>query len=315
MKTKPLIPLVLSCLVLCAGCTRSSDVEIRNPLIAGAVDASTIVKTHTRTEDHFGLPRNALSDEAWLVSVDASTICIGLTLRETDPISFNEMEAKLTASTGASAAPNDVHQEPVTATAHEGRVPMQQQTGESYSCTKRDDVGNCLAWSAEPTYATTYVPGTVEVHEARGRVCFPNNGIVTKATTQLTLEVEVRRRAPRDGNQNPWAAFGGSGTGEKDVTFRWGFQAGSGRATAAAKPREAAQTTTAQIEADEAEAQEPAEPEEEPSVAEVPATPKAPAKSVPSPKAPPKAPPKRSPRPNTIVQEPAGAWEQRDAVR
>lgn len=279
------------------GCVRGADLEIRNPLVAGVVDPSTIVKTHEPTEDQFGLPRHSLSDEARLLSVDDKKICIALTLRETDPISLRETDAKLSAPSAGPVSSIEVYESPAAVTAHQGQVPMQQQTGTTTSCVKRDDYGNCLAWDTEPTYETTFVAGSVEVHEAKGKMCFPNNGIVTQRTEQLTLEIEARRRAPRAGNENRWAAAWGA-RASKDVTFRWGFGAGGAPAPAptATESTEVA-TTTVTVEPPPPPAPRPPPP------------PPAPAAQPEKPK-----PAKRAMRdPSTIIQERAGVWDQRDA--
>jgi hypothetical protein len=248
------------CFFAVSGCIRGSDVDIRNPLTAGTVDSNVIVKGHEHTEDTFGLPLHALDDEARLVSVDGSSICVAVTLRETDPISLKEMHAELGAPSVKAVEPNDVREEGVTATTHEGRLPMQERTGSTSSCTKRDDAGNCLAWDTQPTYATTYVAGAIDVYEARGQVCFPNSGLVTNETKQLTLEIEVRRRAPLDGGARAWTGWGGGGTGSKEATFRWGFRPGPAGTPAAAPEPPAAPSSEAVAKNAPAPAPAPAAP-------------------------------------------------------
>lgn len=308
------LPVFFCFIAVTSGCTRSSDVHIRNPLVAGAVDASTIVKTHKPTEDRFGLPRNALSDEAWLTSVDAEKVCLGVRLREIDPISLREMEAELSAPSVNAVVPIDVQEEPATSTVHQGRVPVQVETGVTTSCTKRDDYGNCLSWDSQPTYSNSFVPGAIEVHEARGELCFPNRGIVTAATEQVTLDIEVRRRAPRDGAQNPWAAWGGGGS-SKEVTFRWGFGRGQGGAKPAttqppAEQPAAAATTELTTVTTTAEAPPPEAP---PAKTEPPKQKLPPAQQV-QVSSKPAAPPKRRlGDPNTVIHDGRGAWDQRDA--
>jgi hypothetical protein len=269
---------------LVIGCIRGSDVHIRNPIASGAIDPNTIVKTHEHTEDTFGLPRASLDDEARLVSADAQTICIALSLHEIDPITLREMDAKLSAPKAKDVKPSEIREEDPTATTHVGRLPHTEQVGSELSCTKRDDAGNCLSWSEQPTYATTYVPGAVDVHEAKGEVCFPNQGLLTAQTEQLTLEIELRRRAPLDGGRGGWGAWGGGGTSSKDVTFRWGFRPGDGNTAPPAQPATVAQKEPEPVPEPPAEA---APPEAEP--AKVPAQkPKAaPAKAAPK-QAPPK---------------------------
>src|SRR5262245_31935251 len=98
------LPLTLALAVPLMGCAHSSDVELRDPLAAGAVDINRIVKPHDYIENHRGLPRGSVADEAMLVSVDAQQICFGLTMHELDPIDFGEMEVELKTPDGAALA-------------------------------------------------------------------------------------------------------------------------------------------------------------------------------------------------------------------
>jgi hypothetical protein len=219
MRTTPLRILNLALVLSLVGCVHESDVELRNPLLAGAVDTNRIVKPHEYVENHRGLPRGSVADTATLLSIDAQQICFGLTMHELDPIDFREMEVELKTPKGESAGQARVDPTPVTFQSYEGLVPEVRVTGEETVCSRRDGNGICVAWQTRPTHATTMVPGEVRVYEAQGRLCFDNRQLVTASTEQVSLLVKMRRRMSQGGG----FGFFGAGGGSKEMVFRWGF--------------------------------------------------------------------------------------------
>jgi hypothetical protein len=212
-----------------AGCAHAPDVEVRNPLVAGAVEDNKIVKPHDYVENNRGLPRGSVADEAALLSLDAQQICFGLTMHELDPIDFREMDVELSTPKGPTIEQARVEPTPVTFQSYDGLVPETRVTGEQTVCSHRNGDGICTAWDTRPIKSTTMVPGQVKVYEAKGRLCFANPNAVTAATNEMALIVKLRRRLSSAepvvaGGFGMWGMAGG---GQKKIAFRWGLGGGS----------------------------------------------------------------------------------------
>lgn len=221
MKTRMLLWVVVAAAGL-GGCAHESDVEIRNPLTAHAVDANRIVKPHDYAENARGLPPGSMADEATLVSMASDQICFGVTLHELDPIDLRTVEAELSAPKVDAVDDAKVWAEAPVSREYEGLVPEQHQTGSETVCSSRDSDGVCQAWQTRPTYATVYVRGPVNVYQSRGRICFANRGIANAATEQVSLKLVLRREG--QGTFTPGTmTFGWGGGGAKKVVFRWGL--------------------------------------------------------------------------------------------
>jgi hypothetical protein len=204
------------------GCAHAPDVELRNPLVAGAVDNNHIVKPHDYVENNRGLPKGSVADEAALLSVDAQQICFGLTMHELDPIDFKEMDVELKTSDSAPVEIARVEPEPVTFRNYDGLVPEVTVTGEQTVCARRNTDGVCTAWETHPIKTAHMVPGEVKVYEARGRLCFDNQRLVTAATNQVDLVIKMRRRLNVEQPVGGFGMWGGGGNSKK-IAFRWGF--------------------------------------------------------------------------------------------
>ncbi len=188
------------------GCVRASDIEIRHPLVARAVDPNQIVKPHGFAESQRGLPSGALADEAVLMELSEQRICFDATLRELAPVDLASGMSKVSTPGYEGVGGAQIQADPPDATPYNGRVPIRQQVGMARVCTARTYQGYCIAWGFQPIYATTWVPGRVDVYRSHARLCFANNGVVSTATEQVQLE-----------------AHGG---GKKQV-FRWGLVGGA----------------------------------------------------------------------------------------
>ncbi len=223
------LPFALAFVIPLVGCTHASDVELRNPLVAGAIDNNRIVKPHDYIENQRGLPKGSVADEATLVAVDPQQVCFGLTMHELDPIDFREMEVALKTPEAPAVETARVQPEPVTFQSYDGLVPETRVVGEETVCSRRDGNGVCIAWATQPVRSTAMVPGAVKVYEARGRVCFDNQKAVTRTTQQVTLEVKMRRRLNQGGAVvGGGFGFWGAGGGSKEIVFRWGFPGSKG---------------------------------------------------------------------------------------
>ncbi|MFI5289406.1 MAG: hypothetical protein ACHQ17_07145 [Polyangia bacterium] len=226
MKTRMLLWTILSC-ALVSGCAHESDIEIRNPLAVHAIDANQIVKPHDYAENARGLPPGSMADQAQLVSMAPAQVCFGVSLHELDPIDLRSVEAELSAPKVDATDDAKVWAEQPTFKQYDGLVPEQRETGTETVCSSRDSDGVCQGWQTRPTYATVYVHGPVKVYETRGRLCFPNHGLATPATEQVSLKLVMRREggaAVRVG----YGLYGGFGGGSKKVVFRWGLSTASG---------------------------------------------------------------------------------------
>jgi hypothetical protein len=204
-----------------AGCAHAADVELRNPLVAGAVDNNHIVKPHDYVENHRGLPKGSVADEAALLSVDAQQVCFGLTMHELDPIDFREMDVELKGS-GEPIETARVEPEPVTFQSYDGLIPEVTVTGEQTVCARRNPDGICTAWETHPIKTAQMVPGVVKVYEAKGRLCFANQNAVTASTNQVDLVIKMRRRLNVAQPMGGFGMWGGGGSAKK-IAFRWGF--------------------------------------------------------------------------------------------
>jgi hypothetical protein len=207
-------------LVLMSACGRASDIEIRNPLAAGAVDANRVVKEHNFAERERGLPAGTMADEATLMSLDDKQICFGLQLHELDPIDLAQVEARLmTPKLERAAGEGQVWPEPPTSRTYNGLIPQRQITGSETYCAQYQ--GNyCVAWRTRPVYSVVYIPGPVNVYTTRGRLCFPNGGLADAGTEQVSLELKMARQGWEHQRMGGWGAFSGN---TKKVVFRWGF--------------------------------------------------------------------------------------------
>lgn len=228
MKTRMLLGMALA-LSAMGGCAHESDVEIRNPLAAHAVDANRIVKPHDYAENARGLPPGSMADEATLLSMASDQVCFGVTLHELDPIDLRSVEAELSAPKQDGTDDAKVWADQPTLKEYQGLVPEQRETGTETVCSNRDSDGVCQSWQTRPTYATVYVHGPVNVYESRGRLCFPNRGLATPATEQVSLQLVVRRQGGGNFMTMGWAGGGGA----KKVVFRWGLANQSAPAQAA----------------------------------------------------------------------------------
>lgn len=192
----------------CAG----PDMTMRNPIVAGALDQNHIVKVHGYAESQSGLPAGSMNDDAVIDTLDKGQVCVNVSLHELSALDLTQGEVKFESDTGSALQPA-LNAEPPTQQTYTGLVPHTEQTGTRVVCNSNSD-GQTTCQS-EPVYATTMIPGPVDVFNTRGRLCAPNQNIVTPQTTKLALKITtpIARRGA-------W----GFGHANKSVTFRWAFQ-------------------------------------------------------------------------------------------
>lgn len=218
----------LTALLLTSGCV-AVDTTIRNPVTSGgAIDANQIEKRHGYAERARGLPPGTLSDLATLTRVGAD-LCFEAVLHELDPIDMSSVRARLEADGQPTLDQAQLWPTPPRVSDVPGLVPQRVPTGIiSTYCSARDYVGNCMAWSSQPTYATLMEPGTVQIYETHARMCFPNRGYVTQKTRWVKLELTVPR--PAKTFETSYVGFGWVwGAGDKRTSFVWGLASGANK--------------------------------------------------------------------------------------
>ncbi len=195
------------------GCA-TPEASIKNPLVTGgALSPSRIAKPHSWAESNSGLPPGSMTDEGVLDAIDAQQVCATVTLHELAPIDLNSARINFEASPGPTVVPAVAAEQPVVQTFN-GLVAQRTQTGTREECTYRNGQSVC---DTRPIYTTTMVPGPVQVFATRGRLCAPNNKLVTTETRKITLNISLPTAAPGSG-------FMGMGGGSKDIDFTWGLE-------------------------------------------------------------------------------------------
>src|SRR5262245_49247421 len=111
------------------GCTHASDIEIRNPMTAHALDQNKIVKPHDYIERQRGLPPGSVADEAQLITLDPQQICFAVQLHEIDPVDLNQVEVRLSAPKLEPATDAQVWPEATTSTTYNGLIPERREVG------------------------------------------------------------------------------------------------------------------------------------------------------------------------------------------
>ena len=199
---------ILAAVVGCAG----PDLTIPNPIVSGNLPQNHIVKAHGFAESQNGLPVGSMSDEATIESLDKSQICVTVSLHELAALDLTQAEVKLESSTGELAQPQ-LNAEPPTQQTYQGLVPHTEQTGTKLVCQSNASTGTTTC-QTQPVYTTTMIPGPVDVFNTKGRLCAPNQNLVTGQTKEMALKIST-----------PTAARGAwGGQAKKNVTFRWAFQ-------------------------------------------------------------------------------------------
>lgn len=189
--------LVLAAALALVGCTRTASVQIRNPAQVGVVEPNRVVLSYARAEQHRGLPPGSLNEEASLISYEPRGACFDVMLNNLEDraelSSLTTYEIRVTAD-GDELPPPDVMPNASMATVHQGLVPQTEQTGTTTECVRRHpETQACEQWDTRPVYSTYMVPGPVTVVTGGGKVCVPNNGLLSP----YTEEVAVDFRTPR----------------------------------------------------------------------------------------------------------------------
>jgi hypothetical protein len=207
------IPTLSIFAVAVAGCA-GPDITMPNPVVTGSVPTNHIVKEHGYAESSNGLPVGSMSDEATIEALDKTQICVTVSLHELAALDLTQAEVKFESSTGSLLQPQ-LNAEAPTQQTYQGLVPHTEQTGTRLECQSNASTGTTSCQTV-PIYSTTMIPGPVDVFNTRGKVCAPNQNLVTPATKDLALKISTPTSA-RGG-------FLGTGHKNKNIAFRWAFQ-------------------------------------------------------------------------------------------
>jgi hypothetical protein len=207
--------------VAAVGCA-GADLTMPNPVITGQVmSPNKIVRAHGFSERQSHLPPDTLLDEVVIDSIDASKVCVSVSLREKGPIDLRGAETKFTSDTGTVLQPALVGVAPPSIQAYDGVVPEFTQTGVQLVC-QTNSYGQTVCES-HPIERWTWVPGVVRVFNTKGRLCAPNQNLVTPSTTKLALRITMPTSVP-----GPIMV----GSNAKKAEFRWAFTNASSNTTA-----------------------------------------------------------------------------------
>lgn len=192
----------------CAG----PDMTMRNPIVAGSLEQNHIVKMHGYAESRSGLPAGVMSDEAVIDTATKQQVCVNVSLHELAAIDLTTAEIKFTSGTGSLLQPQLNAEQPTSQT-YQGLVAHTEQTGTRLVCNYTNGQSVC---ETQPVYSTSMIPGPVDVYNTKGRLCAPNQNLITPATQDMSLKISTPTAAP--------GGFMGMGHASKSVTFRWAFQ-------------------------------------------------------------------------------------------
>jgi hypothetical protein len=206
--------LALSALAL-GGCVGSADVIIYNPLTVGKVPQQTeIVKEQSGVESYNGLPPMSMVNRAKLAELDSQKACFDVSLHSLRPdMDLRRLTAVLKEPEHGKIEGAQVWARDPEVRSYQGLVDQTERTGMETVCAQYDSTGRvCVRWVTRPTYATYRVPGTVNVYESNGRLCFNHQGYVTQKTERIILDLFSVQ-------MNGWMPV------KHGVAFRWGFAA------------------------------------------------------------------------------------------
>ncbi len=192
----------------CAG----PDLTMPNPIVSGSLPQNHVVKEHGFAESRSGLPVGSMADEATVVALDKEKVCVDVSLHELSQIDMANAEVKLTTTTGTLLQPQLAPEAPTKHT-YMGLITQTTQTGTRLVC-NTNGYGQTTCES-RPVYTTIQVPGPVDVYNTKGRLCAPNQNLVTAATKDMALKISTPTAGP---------SLFGMGHGAKSTTFRWAFQ-------------------------------------------------------------------------------------------
>jgi hypothetical protein len=165
--------------------------HIVSPLQSGGVQANTVSVPAPQVEAAFGVAQGTLADDAMITALDASQICVQVTVRRIAemrdaqvPLGQYRVFLRANQNVRDDAQVQDGTQ---MVTAVSGTRTRDVLTGYQNVCTGYDRYGRCFGWSTQPTYQTVYDPAVYQVITQTGTACFANRGYVTPDTNEMEI--------------------------------------------------------------------------------------------------------------------------------
>jgi len=182
--------------MLLGGCvSRTVVTTIPHPMQTGEIPANRISHQRVNDESHMALPPGTLDNSAEITRMDTEAVCFDTVLNWVDDgdgqtwTDLRNWEITLDLPNNARMVQPTVQLYEPSAQQYDGRVHQQVQTGVRDVCVGTDPKGACVAWEQRPVYQWQWVPGIVTVVTGGGGICFDNQGYVTPATSEITLNL------------------------------------------------------------------------------------------------------------------------------
>lgn len=177
-----IVPLAL----VCVACTNGT-VVVRVPLDGRS---ATIARPDRAGEREHGLAAGTLTHWVSLSRLDGTTVCFDVVLRSLEPLELRSVRAVLEVPGQTPIEQAELWPQEPTQREVPGLLVEREERGFYTECAKQDHAGICLAYETRPSYRAVKRAGLVAVHEARGRMCYPNASHITSGTPELRLSVE-----------------------------------------------------------------------------------------------------------------------------
>jgi len=195
-----------------AGCLGHADVMIDNPIASGKLDQQNeIIHLNNFGESNHGLPPGTLESRAKMTALDKERACFSVALHglQSD-MDLRRLTAVLKEPKNGKIEGATVWPNPLTMQSYQGLVDERIPAGSETVCTSRDANNYCLRWETRPVYRYIKVPGTVNVYESTGRLCFEHRGLITNISERAILDLF-------------WVEMQGWMPFKHSIAFRWGF--------------------------------------------------------------------------------------------
>lgn len=189
-----------------------------------------LVHRSPQLESERGLPPDTLVQEARFAGLQGQSMCFDLTLRGLSPLYADLRNWKIYLRSGTERRthehpPPQIDAQATSSETFDGLIPIQVRTGSETVCAEKDKYEQCVRWSEQPIISTQMTPGTVEVTQGGGTVCFPAPNFGPNVR-----KVALRLNASSGQSSGPWGIpvaaprAGPSLDGPARLTFQWDFQ-------------------------------------------------------------------------------------------
>ena len=203
--------LVAIALTGCAGASLHryphQSTRIVHPIIEGQVYQNQVVVDNSVEEQRYGVGYGSFTDDATLVTLDESQICVQVNIRNVTEV--RAAQTPISAYRVFLRAHQTVREDGVVSGTTSqmatipGTRPRDVQTGMETYCAGTDRYGNCYSWQSRPTYTTVYDPTMYQVATQSGTACWTNGGFVAEDTDEMEIYFVLPDRS--DGVGFEWA--------------------------------------------------------------------------------------------------------------